>query len=284
MITWPCAMETAVPGQRSFTVGESFLLNCAGPAQILDRSKARLNVVDDPEGFSLRLLEVKELTAEKASLRVASYRVGSQEQIKLVLTDDQNSIELQSVSFSVDSVIAGPRPTPFPAYDPWKMTYPPWMWGVLFLLLTWMAILAFSYIRKKTKRRRLVLEIEDYLKRHDPFAEFQRETRQVLRKIEKASAVPRNDLKEIENSFRLFLKRILIEEVGDLGPGQVAALISKKGDEAVSVARRVKEILVEFSRLNSHEVASKDAEQLIRWLSEASEKVVDLKAPEKGQT
>lgn len=205
-------MEEGVPLTK-MTVGRKFLLRCQGEPAFFERKNLKL--VTAPENqFSLHLLEIRRLDEKSGDFLMTSYRAGTHDFKGLKLSDGSQTVELAGPAVTVETVLRpqdGKPPQPFGAFGPVVLQWPWVVWAALAALILVLLAGVFAQIWRKVKRRRMLEGLKQFQTALQPFDQFNKEVRQLKRRLEFAEAGQAADwsgpLGELEKSIRFYLLR-----------------------------------------------------------------------------
>jgi len=258
------------------TVGEIFGLSCNGESAKLNGEKIRITEAGKEKTYTLKILKVNSLSESSGEFEVTTYQPGEHKNVSFVLSDGSGVVKLEPLGLNVRSVIPpGPPPEPFGPFGPWKMSWPLWWWLVLAVALILVALISWRKYRQVSKRRKLRLEVEEYRKRHSPFDEFQKELRQMQRKLERGAGNPVEMLQNLQRDFKLFLTRTLVVPATDLQDRGLRREIWKRHRRTFKkeVHQELARFLTELKRADRPDISAGDVAQLVAWAQNLSETV-----------
>ncbi|HEX4923372.1 MAG TPA: hypothetical protein VFV50_04770 [Bdellovibrionales bacterium] len=277
---WGCDLSTGAETGRAInnqlTVGQVLTMKCAGPEIGFDPLKIKLVVPGDPKGYALKILRVKALQPSGGEFDVTTYAVGEHRDAQFVLTDGAKEARVEPLSYNVRSVIPqGQPPEPFGPFGPWQMSWPLWWWLVLIGAIILLGLFIWRRGRKIAKQRKLRLEVEEYCKRHFPFDEFQRELRQMDRKLERGQGNPREMVQAMSQSFRLFLMRTLVIPAPELGDRALRREVWKRYKTKLKkeTHQDLTKFITELRRADRPDIQAADVAQLVDWAQKLSESI-----------
>ena len=219
---WNCEALELKPGGEPgavlaapITVGQKFLLNCAGPEVAFDASKAQLQLPKQGE-LALRLLEARALDANHGAFVATTYQVGEWKLEGASLVDGKRAIALSMPKMRVASVIKkeeNPEMKPYPPPPPGSLAYPAWVWlGFAGAAAVAAAIAGFA-LAKSAARRRFAALLASRPAVGSPYATFNKEMRSLGRRhpIDERKPwspdVAREFAIELDQTFRWYLAR-----------------------------------------------------------------------------
>lgn len=277
---WACDLSTGGETGRAInsqlTVGQVLAMKCTGAELAFDATKLKLSEPGKPKTYALKILRVKSLQPTGGEFDVTTYEVGEHKDTQLILTDGTREARLEPITYNVRSVIPqGQQPEPFGPFGPWQMSWPLWWWLVLVGALVLFGLLIWRRGRKIAKQRKLRLEVEEYCKRHFPFDEFQRELRQMDRKLERGQGNPREMVQAMAKSFRLFLMRTLVIPAHELGDRALRQEVWKRHKNSFKkeVHQELTKFITEIRRADRPDIAAADVAQLVEWAQKLSEHI-----------
>ena len=221
---WTCEpLELAADGapgpvlSKPLTVGDTFLLRCSGEAVDLDSAKLALKL-PKPSEYALRLLEARSIESGAAVFVATSYQVGEHKLEGAELGDGSKSVRLDGLSFKVASVLnpqQQPPPQPFGPPAPRTLDWPVWVWIALALAIAVLISGVSAVIVQRIRRKRFFAELARAPIAVSPYANFNRELRQMFRAHGVldgqtwTAAQARAFFSELDRAFRWFAAREL---------------------------------------------------------------------------
>lgn len=201
---WACVTEGAT---KTLTVGDPFEIKCSGPSVELANSDALRIVRPDGDLYTLRLLEVKELTGASLQAIVTSYRPASVTNQNFLLTDSKVQVELEGLSFEVQSVIKDQKQEPYPSFPFWEVGFPLWFWLSMAAVFVGSLAAVFWLLERKLRERQLMTEVQALRTSRAPIDEYHKDLRAIDRRIEKEPQHIQILIAEYDRAFRTFLAR-----------------------------------------------------------------------------
>jgi len=200
-----CQVETS-PDHPQLTVGDKFAVVCQGPwPESFTSGKVELRL-EEADKYKLNLLQYSD-----GKLLVTSYRPGEHELKQVQLVDNDSSVVLSDLKFTVGSVLdrSNPNPKPFGPMGPFVFAWPLIIWlflaGIVLLITSPFAIRYWRY------RQRLALLADLRIKESAlrPGQQFF----QVIRKLRRKAELSGSDFTEVvvalDHSLRVYLARSL---------------------------------------------------------------------------
>ena len=166
---WQCYFKN-VP--NPITVGDSLNLLCDGETPIRLKEPLRIGFLDKKYDHSLVVLETLKKEDHFLALKVASYRTGPFNH-SFFITDGENQIQIDNLSFEVQSVLTKKEVKPYGPYGPFKLK--PDLWYVLGFGLSLIVLAVFTVLFsyrffKRNKFIQSVLNRKSYVKPSKFFA------------------------------------------------------------------------------------------------------------------
>lgn len=222
---WTCEpLELSADGapgpvlSKPLTVGDTFLLRCSGESVDLDSAKLALKL-PKPSEYALRLLEARSIESGSAVFVATSYQVGEHKLAGAELGDGTKSVRLDGLSFKVASVLnpqqQQPPPQPFGPPAPRTLDWPVWVWIALACVIAVFVGGVSAVIVRRVRRKRFLAELASAPIAISPYANFNRELRQMFRAHGVldgqvwTAAQARAFLTELDRAFRWFTAREL---------------------------------------------------------------------------
>ena len=184
----------------AFTVGEIRLLICRGDFPSLS-PPLKTKFQDESQKYALHILETLSVQEKEITLKVTGYQTGHYESPIFWLTDGQNIVSVEELSWKIPSVLTS-ETKPYPAYGPWQIKIP--LWYELSWVSLWIVFLTFGFFIFKKHRRKVFIRqrIADRLDDKTPVQYF-------IRKLSSLLVLKKNSetfLNQLQNSFREFLE------------------------------------------------------------------------------
>ncbi len=143
----------------TFTVGEIRLLTCTGDIPALS-SPLKTKFQEESQKYALHVLETVSIQEKEIILKVTGYQTGHHKSPVFWLTDGQQSVSVEGLSWQIPSILTSEKGA-YPPYGPWKMKIPlgydaAWI-GLLIITLVF-GIFRFKKHRRKTFIRQRISE------------------------------------------------------------------------------------------------------------------------------
>ena len=241
----------------SFTVGTLQELTCKGSFSSLNLP-IQFQFSNPQKKYTLHLLEVKSFQPHELILTVTSYRPGVYQSLPFMVTDGASYISVDSLSWSVPSVIQkNSIPTPHPPYGPWKLDLPFWYYGAWGVLATLALSFIFIRIRNWRKKKQLILRVQQRLGDKTSLQYFIKQIGSFISSQKSLTSVS-DDIQKLNECMREFLENEFYISKQDSMKSVLRHHQIKSDEQAVK-------ILLELKRsLNSSSLYSKeDVEQLL---------------------
>jgi hypothetical protein len=272
------------PDEPTLTVGERFGLDCEGAVPAFNSKTLQLKV-DEADKYKLKLLAFQRRSDSQLRLEVLSDQVGKHDLQTVQLTDGTNVADLKDLRFEVRSVQDPQNPVqePYGALGPIGLSIPWFYWMGLIAVLSLAGLLVVSRIYKRIQRRKLMQEIVANASASSPEAElflqlrrFQRDWTFLLNPEQKLS--PADSQKSLENlngSYRLFLSRTFELPATRWSTSRTLRTLRRE-QKQLSGERfdEIRKILRELDRSQKVNLRSQDLEQLLGWVREDAEKII----------
>lgn len=270
-----CQVEIPKRAEESsvdLTVGREFLLHCQGEWPQLKTEQLELRL-EEADKFKLRLLEFKFDSISEATLKVTSYKAGQHQIKKAQLVDQEHSVVLSDLDFTVNSVIDPQEPPaePYGPFGPLNLSLPIW-YPITFVLII-VAILSWLGFRwrRRQQRRKLLAEMRLDQYAQDPLAQFFQVIRKTQRKYtvfvdaEPKPQEVREFVAEIGEAYKIYLARHLQVPTLKWSVRRILSDVKKNHRDFYSeFGADLKKTLTEISRAENHpELSSKDCQQLM---------------------
>lgn len=201
---------------QQITVGREFYLKCTGEwPRGLNPDKVRI-ASGEAIKYQLKLLGFEFRNPNEADLKVTSYLAGPHQFANLVVTDDAQSVELESIKFEVQSVLPkGEKVEPYGAIGPATIPVPLLYWLVLGGSILLVGLLIGLRVWRYQQRKAML----ERLKEHDLAATPIQQFHQSMRKLQRTNfafygkEAPIEDLQsgteDLDKMFKIYLSRRL---------------------------------------------------------------------------
>ena len=203
MKPWKCQIKALQRPLDQLRVGDKFELSCSNPEAFKKKFGDTPYVVfkDDQKEFSVNILELKLDEHQEASFVATSYKAKEHKDLAFTVTDGEVSFPVDSLSFSVQSVLTKDSKMLGPT-APIKMFYAPLFWWTLGAVLA-TAVLSLAYIFYKKYRWKKALEDVEF-NVQTSYQNFYTLTRKLLRQSRDTQGQILK-LDELQKGFLLFL-------------------------------------------------------------------------------
>lgn len=272
------------------TVGDIFELHCEWPVTVILSAPVRIEFksqkkqnqqkgdtsilksaerVQPENSYSLFVLDTISILPGRGIFKVTSYKPGNYK-AGFKLVSDQGELEVQPVSWHVESVIPeGKKETiqAYPPYGPWVEPLPFWYWP--FSVLTLLGFIVFVSVKIYTfvNRKKKIQEITDRLKNKNPFREFISQLNLLVREINNKEG--KEIIKKAEKDFRLFLENEFFIFALDKEPKKIVKQL-KKYYPGFSEEQGILNFFTEVSKLSSEKIKREDSEQILGMAREVA--------------
>ena len=268
MDKWNCAVFKQ---PEKLTVGEKFSISCQGLKPVVFDKNIAIIFPQKKDNYRLYVLRSLQKASNSLELKVVSYRTGVFD-IPFIITDGNNRISAEGLSFTVDSVLEGKQEAPHPPFGPWTSPWPIWHWSLLGATLFLFLTACFLFGRRFLKRRNFIkrVKIRQGIDSHGKI---------FARNLRKKEVTSPNYVKNLDRFFRTFLEDQL--GIPALGCSSLSIVKSlKKYNKAVytSHRRRIEVLLNEIREFKD----KKTDEDICRELREnCLQLVFDLEGRDK---
>lgn len=300
MKKWSCRLFDVDENQKSLdlppsqlTVGKLLSLDCEG--QPVDWGSGSLRLVKSQEQkYDLQLLKVMQQTDTQLRLLVTSWKSGDILFQDLHIRSDASEVSLGEVRFQVASVLKSDATQEQKPFGPWgaiSLPLPQYLWlAIAFLAFVLLAVCGFV-VRKRTLRRRFLMELEKHAIVGTAYNQFNKVLRSISRQYFTKQSLWNSEraltcLADIERGMRWYLARELMLPVHR---GSAKALMKQMNSAYPKIIKLVgKDInlaFVEFAQATTTKknISIQDATQLIELCRKIADTVRDQKAfHEKG--
>lgn len=282
MTAWDCVVE----GAQGLTVGARFSIKCSGSPVAPFQSDA-LSIIDERgEPFGLKLLEVQSLDESHLHAAVTSYTPAEYKGVTFKLSDGRQTIELKGVDFQIASVLQQEqKQEPYPAFPPWVMSFPLWLWFAIGLAILLPSLGTWSFARRKIQRRKLIEGLRKQKTARPPFDELHRELRQLERVHGLEPKEPQKYVEDLDRAFKFYLVRELTVPAFDWSDREIMREIKRSSKHVfVECEKSLGRLLRELRRASRTVPSINDCQQLTTMVRETSEDVFKIQSQNrKGQ-
>ena len=207
---WQCYFK-GVPKQ--ITVGDSLNLFCDGDTPLKLKEPIKIEFLDESYNYSLVVLETLKKEDYFLALKTTPYKTGSFKQ-SFYITDGENKLQIDNLSFKVQSVLTKKLAKPYGPYGPFKLN-PDLLYTVSFTLsILVLSVFSSMFIYRFIKRRsfiQAILKRPAHLKPSKSFVvSLRKEQKNLLQSA-----------KHLETSFKLFLENCLFIPVIEKSNNQI---------------------------------------------------------------
>lgn len=264
---------------EALTVGTKFLLSCRGDLRVEWKGRPHFVTPENTPEHSLDILSVKTLESDRAEIIVTGYRPGEFKPNFVRVMGDASGFEATGLEWKIQSVIKqGEQPKPYGPFGPFQFPFPIWVWEVLALVLILIVAMIWWSVRRILKRRRLQAHLAAYKNSAiSPAAQFQKELRAILKKINSSYAV---DISEWSRNLDQAIRVYLLREFRILTFDEPRSRLLKHWSEAdrgsfEEFAPVLKRIFSEMDRFESHakEHAPTEFEQIVSMARTWNDKI-----------
>ena len=152
---WQCFFKDA---PKQITVGDTLNLFCDGETPLKLKSPIKIEFLDNSHDYSLVVLDTLKREDYFLALKTAPYRTGSFEQ-SFYITDGENKLQIDNLSFEVQSVLTQQSAQPYGPYGPFRLN-PDLLYMIGFGLCVFVLVfLSFLFFYRFLKRKRFVQSV-----------------------------------------------------------------------------------------------------------------------------
>ena len=244
---WQCYFKR-VPDK--ITVGDSLSLLCDGETQLGLTEPVKIEFLDKKHDYSLVVLETLKKEDYFLALKVAPYRTGRFKQ-SFYITDGKKKLQIDNVSFEVQSVLTKQEAKPYGPFGPFKLKPDLWYaFGVGFSIIV-LAFFTSLFIYRFFKRKKFVQSVLNRQSHLNPSKFFVINLRKEQKDLSQST-------KYLERLFKTFLEDCLFIPAVNQSHRQIiknlkkyhSSLYKKKGVN-------IRQILNEFLSVNTNNLDRK---------------------------
>lgn len=245
---WSCYFQNP---PNSITVGQKLILLCDGESKIDFKKDLKIQFLDSKHDYSLVILRTLNKGDNFLVLEVTSYKTGLFDQ-PFFLTDGKQSLEIQSLSFEVKSLLTPADKKAQGSLGPFQNSFYTTSFILLlfsFLCLTGLlSLFVYRFFKRNTFLRK-VLKRKSYL---DPFKSFVLHLR---KDHESISAL----FKELEQGFKVFLENRLLISIQNQTTKKILKNLKRYHFSLYKeLAVPIRQILNEFMQADKKNLSQKD--------------------------
>lgn len=239
MDKWSCVILNQ---PEKLTVGEKFSISCQGLEPVTFKNP-QIVLPEQKDNYRLYVLKGFQKDLKSLKLQVVSYRTGAFENIPFIITDGENSVSVDGLFFSVESVLPEKPINPHPAFGPWKTPYPFWwlsLSGITLLsLLAGLLIFGNFFLKRKAFIRKIQNRRGEFLP-----------SKQFINSLRKLDLESSSYIAHLSRFFRIFLEDLLFIPVLEHPPLIVLKYLRKYNNPLYkSHGDRIKALLNEMDTL-----------------------------------
>jgi hypothetical protein len=270
-LTWRCDADLPPDG---LTVGQIYSVACAGSA--VNWQKTDLEVVMPQEAkYHFHLISFDEVSAEKIKFSAVGYKTGQFEIQNIVMTDGENKIHLMPWNVKINSVIdaqPGMQPKPYGPFGPFTLEWPLWMWIALGVFVLAVVVSLVAAILEKRRKRLWAAIVAEYTTALSPYHQFYKD----YRRLSRVTSPTAEDLKKLDESFRLYFLRELHVPTLTESSQFVLKWMRKRNPVLVKeIKTDLQMIYRELSKAKKSNFSAKDFEQMSRKCQQLVDQVYE---------
>ncbi len=256
-------------------VGDPFTLSCQGEFGKAFSPNAQIIFSDANNKYNLKILGLKNSSANDATFTVVSYKAGEFTNQGFVLTDGSVIAKVENLNWKIQSVLEkGSKP--FPPMGPLDLRYPNSLWIAILLVLAAIGLIIWRIMNKRRVRRGLIQAVLGVGREDVPFRElvkvqntqaysqFSRDLRAIQKEMNAMKPKPTEEIwLELEKAFRFYLVRELLTPAFNWSQRQVLNDIKKNHRKVYNrCAFQLRKGLSEFDKGKDQKVSLSDCEQM----------------------
>ena len=285
MIQMNCQLESMQDKSTPLNVGDLQVLTCDGVLSAPLKNNVQFVFKDENEKYKLHVLSVKESSVNQFKLVVTGYRPGEHREQVLTLSDGEQTITTNGLSWTVSSVIEpGTQPQLVSSKGPFNLSYPIWLWIALALSILAVVLSGLFVYNLRLRRKKILSELLQYRTALSAFAQFSKEIRQIQKMVSAAQSNQQTApnlmsvVDKIENAFRLYLIREWVVPALQVSDRELMKALKKADGKFDSqYGGAVRKLLSEFqkARDDSQKITLKDVEGLLFLTRQSVEKFMN---------
>ena len=146
---WQCYFKDS---PKQITVGDSLKLLCGGEGPLELKEPIKIQFLDNRHDYSLVVLETLKKEDHFLALRTAPYRTGRFKH-SFYITDGKNKLQIDNLSFEVQSVLTQKAVQPYGPYGPFRLN-PDLLYIIvfslsIFILAFFSSLAAYRFFKRK---------------------------------------------------------------------------------------------------------------------------------------
>ncbi|MCB0356917.1 MAG: hypothetical protein KDD40_07915 [Bdellovibrionales bacterium] len=285
--TWSCELTSR---EEKNTVGAMQDLHCSGDAvSDLNLEKVQIVFAEKDKDYSLYILNKKHIDSQSLNFVVTSYKAGKFDNPLFIITDGEQAIKVDSLSWNVESVLKSQQEQPEPSFGPFELSMPWWYWTSLWGAILLVFFIVLFKIKKLWDRKKLIEELSTHATALTPFNQFNKDLRtqvkdwqqkELTEKVRNEEEWRRNLLEATEKSLRQYLMRELLIPTLEWADSEILREIKKRHPKVFNEASlEIKKTLLEIQQAKKakNKITYLDCEQLVNMTRNLSEKIHEIK-------
>lgn len=206
---WTCSIEKP----EQVTVGDKFKLTCSGQSLPTLEGAVSLHFEKPEQDYTLAVLDTIRVESNGGQFVVTGYKPGKYDKVENIkLTDGKRSVTISPQSWEVIAVIPKdqqPPPEPFPAYGPFILSWPLWLWMTIVLTIGAIIFLVYRFVKKRRDLAKLKERLQQHTSALGAFGQFNKDIRALTRKVSVGlkQKVDKEFVNELNQIFRYYFVR-----------------------------------------------------------------------------
>lgn len=277
---WSCRVQKSdaenAAELESLYVGDRYLLRCEGP--FVDDLSNSLKLVpkNETDSYSIKILDLRTVENEGLWADATSYKPGSVKLSAFQIVDGDRIIPIEGGELTVKSALkelppeqlANPEAMKMTMIGPFVLMMPLWYWALWAVAFFAIFGILGRLIFRKLQRKKILDNLARQATALTPYNQFNKEIREQMRKYTSTANVNEFGpayLKDLDQSFRMYLLRELLVPANEWGTGAVMRDIKNRHKKLYkSFGPQLRRTLIEFDRAKKSlgAVSFDDCEQM----------------------
>lgn len=286
-LIWQCELNSR---ESQVTVGTLQDMVCRGEfLPQWQREKIAIQFDDEKMAYALHVLDVKNVDHQSLNLVVTSYKAGNFQSPVLTVTDGNNSVKVENLTWNVNSVLEGQDAKPIPSFGPFALAMPWWYWISLAVAALFVFLLITIKLKRLWDRKKMIENLAQRGTALTPFNQFNKDLRSHIKNWQQKelTVTPKEEqvwrrslLVDVEKFLREYLMRELLVPALEWSDSQILQEIKKRRRLIYEeLSQDIKKTMREIHQAQSAEnnLTYVDCEQLVTMARKLAEDIYDLK-------
>jgi hypothetical protein len=233
--------------------------------------------LDPADQRKLKVLKFERTSGSEAQILVTSYQAGNHQLKAVQLVDQDHSVVLGDLQFTVKSVLNPKEPPtePYGPMGPVEFGTPLWFWALVVSLLVVVAALFWWKLARRARRHKWMNEMNLQEKVLSPMADLGKTLRHLLKDL----SLGKTQVEELQRAYLYYLARVFQIPTLKLRQHEILSEIKSKqrsvfDEQGAVIVKTMTEL--ERAMAATGQVSEKDLEQLIHLVRRSAENIERL--------